>query len=72
MKERITIDVAIDEFDFVKEAIFEKTMHLIGYLDSCKRNQQHDEFIPPSKPIVKKSPVKRGRPSKLSQMKGKK
>ena len=72
MKERITIDVALDEFDFVKEAIFEKTMHLIGYLDSCKRNQQHDEFIPPSEPIITKPPAKRGRPSKLSQAKGKK
>ena len=35
---RIKIDIADDEFEFVKEAIAYKAKALIDYLDRCKEN----------------------------------
>jgi hypothetical protein len=40
MSERILIDIAVDEFEFVKEAISFKARHLIDYLDACKKNAE--------------------------------
>jgi hypothetical protein len=41
MSDRIIIDIAVDEFEFIKEAISFKARSLISYLDTCK--QQHEE-----------------------------
>jgi hypothetical protein len=41
--ERIVIDIAVDEFDFVKEAIAFKARSLISYLDTCKEHAQQQE-----------------------------
>jgi len=40
MSKRIVIDIAVDEFEFVKEAISFKARHLIDYLDACKKTAE--------------------------------
>ena len=41
MSDRIIIDIAVDEFEFIKEAIAFKARSLISYLDTCK--EHHDD-----------------------------
>lgn len=56
---RITIDVAANEFDFIKSAIENKALTLINYMEHCKTVSRLRE-MQPEFPIP--DPVKRGRP----------
>lgn len=56
---RITIDVAGEEFDFIKAAIEHKTLSLINYMEHCKTVSRLEEMRPEF-PVAE--PVKRGRP----------
>jgi hypothetical protein len=56
---RITIDVAGEEFDFIKAAIEHKTLALINYMEHC-RDVSRLEKIRSEFPVAE--PIKRGRP----------
>lgn len=43
MSDRIIIDIAVDEFEFVKEAIAFKARSLISYLDTCKEHHESND-----------------------------
>ena len=55
---RITIDIAEDEFEFIKAAIEFKTLALTTYMDRCKEFAQQQ--TQPEFPV--QAPVRRGRP----------
>ena len=65
---RINIDIADDEFDFIKAAIEFKTLSLITYMDRCKEEAELTkmrlEFPVPetSKPNAFTINKRRGRP----------
>jgi hypothetical protein len=44
MTHRIKLDIAQDEFDFVKEAIAYKAKSLIDYLDRCKEESEINDI----------------------------
>ena len=46
MSERIVIDIAVDEFEFIKEAISYKARSLISYLDTCKEHHEEQQAEP--------------------------
>jgi hypothetical protein len=46
MSERIVIDIAVDEFDFIREAISYKARSLISYLDTCKEHHEKQQAEP--------------------------
>jgi hypothetical protein len=46
MNDRIIIDIAIDEFEFIKEAIAYKARSLISYLDACKEHHEEQKAEP--------------------------
>lgn len=46
MSERIVIDIAVDEFEFIKEAISYKARSLISYLDTCKEHYEEQQVEP--------------------------
>jgi len=46
MSERIMIDIAVDEFEFIKEAISYKARSLISYLDTCKEHYEEQKTLP--------------------------
>jgi len=46
MIDRIVIDIAVDEFEFVKEAIAFKARSLISYLDTCKEHHELQQTLP--------------------------
>jgi aspartate ammonia-lyase len=46
MSERIVIDIAVDEFEFIKEAITHKARSLISYLDTCKEHHEEQQAKP--------------------------
>ena len=41
---RITIDIAKEELDFIREALAQKYRNLISYLDECEIASQPDTF----------------------------
>ena len=57
---RITIDIAADEFDFVKTAIENKTIALINYMEHCKNIAQLEQMRTQFPIDV---PAPRGRPA---------
>jgi hypothetical protein len=44
MIDRIIIDVAPDEFDFIKEAIAQKTRSLLLYMDTCQEQALKEKY----------------------------
>jgi hypothetical protein len=46
MSDRIIIDIAVDEFEFIKEAIAFKARSLISYLDTCKEHHEEQQAAP--------------------------
>ena len=46
MSDRIIIDIAVDEFEFIKEAIAYKARSLISYLDTCKEHHEEQQAEP--------------------------
>ena len=84
MSERILIDIAVDEFEFVKAAIAFKARCLIDYLDACKKNAEKPKeplddgrvsstiaaAIEHFKTIEKPTPKRRGRPPLNKTKKG--
>ena len=67
MSERILIDIAVDEFEFVKAAIAFKARYLISYLDDCKKNAEKPDavishFVEVKKTYPPHTPKRRGRP----------
>jgi hypothetical protein len=46
MSDRIVIDIAVDEFEFIKEAIAYKARSLIRYLDTCKEHHEEQQAEP--------------------------
>jgi hypothetical protein len=56
---RINIDIADDEFDFIKAAIEHKTLSLITYMDRCK---EEAELVEKRLEFPAPTPVRRGRP----------
>jgi hypothetical protein len=46
MSNRIIIDIAVDEFEFIKEAISFKARSLISYLDTCKEYHEEQQAEP--------------------------
>ena len=59
MSDRIMIDVADEEFDFIKAAIEHKTLALINYMEHC-RSVSRLETIRSEFPVAE--PKRRGRP----------
>ena len=45
MSDRIIIDIAVDEFEFIKEAIAFKARSLISYLDTCKEHHEEQQAV---------------------------
>ena len=67
MSERILIDIAVDEFEFVKAAIAFKARYLISYLDDCKKNAEKPDavishFVEVKKTYSPHTSKRRGRP----------
>jgi hypothetical protein len=46
MSDRIIIDIATDEFEFIKEAIAFKARSLISYLDTCREYHEEQQAEP--------------------------
>ena len=46
MSDRIIIDIATDEFEFIKEAIVFKARSLISYLDTCREYHEEQQAEP--------------------------
>ena len=44
MSDRIVIDIAPDEFEFIKEAIAQKTRSLLLYMDACQENALKEKY----------------------------
>jgi hypothetical protein len=59
MSDRITIDVADEEFAFIKAAIEHKTLALISYMERC-RDASRLETMRSEFPVAE--PKRRGRP----------